>query len=294
MKYGHDMPLLVNMQPAGKYLGERFHRAGGVPAVLCELLRAGKLDGERADRHRQDAGREHRGRGSDRPRGHHALRQAAAGKGRLPRAHGQSLRFRDHEDQRHLRRIPQALPRAPGAKASSRAAPWCSTAPTDYHERINDPALGIDENTHPRDPRRRARSAGRARPRWSTCSRRMRCSSAASRACRRSATAGSRARPTARRSSTLAGKRRGRRPRLAAHRRHASASTSNAGPLRHAGRRTTRSRAARRMACRRCPRARRRGRSCIARRSGQLDSGAVMEMAVKYRGVATKTPRHNH
>ena len=39
------MPLLVNMQPAGKYLGERFHRAGGVPAVLCELLRAGKIDG---------------------------------------------------------------------------------------------------------------------------------------------------------------------------------------------------------------------------------------------------------
>ena len=45
MKYGHDIPLLVNMQPAGKYLGERFHRAGGVPAVLCELLRAGRIDG---------------------------------------------------------------------------------------------------------------------------------------------------------------------------------------------------------------------------------------------------------
>ena len=43
---GHDVPLLVNMQPAGKYLGERFHRAGGVPAVLGELLRAGRLDGE--------------------------------------------------------------------------------------------------------------------------------------------------------------------------------------------------------------------------------------------------------
>jgi dihydroxyacid dehydratase/phosphogluconate dehydratase len=42
---GRDVPLLVNMQPAGKYLGERFHRAGGVPAVLCELLRAGRIDG---------------------------------------------------------------------------------------------------------------------------------------------------------------------------------------------------------------------------------------------------------
>ena len=31
---------------AGKYLGERFHRAGGVPAVLCELIRAGRVDGD--------------------------------------------------------------------------------------------------------------------------------------------------------------------------------------------------------------------------------------------------------
>ncbi len=45
MTYGRDVPLLVNMVPAGKYLGERFHRAGGVPAVLCELLRAGRIDG---------------------------------------------------------------------------------------------------------------------------------------------------------------------------------------------------------------------------------------------------------
>ena len=42
---GLEIPLLVNMQPAGRYLGERFYRAGGVPAVLCELLSAGKLDG---------------------------------------------------------------------------------------------------------------------------------------------------------------------------------------------------------------------------------------------------------
>src|SRR4051794_1384624 len=43
---GYDVPLLVNMQPAGSYLGERFPRAGGVPAVVNELLRAGKVDGE--------------------------------------------------------------------------------------------------------------------------------------------------------------------------------------------------------------------------------------------------------
>src|ERR1700731_950971 len=37
-KYGHEIPLLVNMQPAGFYLGEEYHRAGGVPAVVGELM----------------------------------------------------------------------------------------------------------------------------------------------------------------------------------------------------------------------------------------------------------------
>jgi dihydroxy-acid dehydratase len=42
---GYELPLLVNMQPAGKYLGERFHRAGGVPAAMWELLQANQLHG---------------------------------------------------------------------------------------------------------------------------------------------------------------------------------------------------------------------------------------------------------
>lgn len=42
---GFDLPLLVNMQPAGAYLGESFFRAGGVPAVMGELLAAGHLHG---------------------------------------------------------------------------------------------------------------------------------------------------------------------------------------------------------------------------------------------------------
>ncbi len=40
---GHDVSLLVNLQPAGEYLGEDYHRAGGVPAVVGELLKAGRL-----------------------------------------------------------------------------------------------------------------------------------------------------------------------------------------------------------------------------------------------------------
>jgi dihydroxy-acid dehydratase len=40
-KIGYDVPLLVNMQPAGKYLGEEYYRAGGLPAVMRELFAAG-------------------------------------------------------------------------------------------------------------------------------------------------------------------------------------------------------------------------------------------------------------
>lgn len=45
-RLGPQIPLLVDCQPAGRYLGEAFHRAGGVPAVMRELLLAGKLNGD--------------------------------------------------------------------------------------------------------------------------------------------------------------------------------------------------------------------------------------------------------
>ncbi len=42
---GEGVPLLVDCQPAGRYLGEKFHRAGGIPGVMRELLKAGRIDG---------------------------------------------------------------------------------------------------------------------------------------------------------------------------------------------------------------------------------------------------------
>src|SRR5882757_7690329 len=45
-QYGYDVPLLVNLQPAGEYLGEDFYRAGGVPAVVAQLLRQGLIFGD--------------------------------------------------------------------------------------------------------------------------------------------------------------------------------------------------------------------------------------------------------
>ena len=38
-RLGHHVPLLLNLQPAGAYLGEDYYRAGGVPAVIAELMR---------------------------------------------------------------------------------------------------------------------------------------------------------------------------------------------------------------------------------------------------------------
>jgi dihydroxy-acid dehydratase len=57
-KHGYDLPLIVNLQPAGEYLGEDYHRAGGVPAVVAELIGAGQdprglHHGERQDHRRE-------------------------------------------------------------------------------------------------------------------------------------------------------------------------------------------------------------------------------------------------
>src|SRR5689334_16991873 len=42
-EHGHKVPLLVNLQPAGEYLGEDYYRAGGVPAVVSQLMAQGLI-----------------------------------------------------------------------------------------------------------------------------------------------------------------------------------------------------------------------------------------------------------
>src|SRR4029077_260919 len=44
-RIGYEIPLLVNMMPAGEHLGEGHYRAGGLPAVIAELIKAGKIHG---------------------------------------------------------------------------------------------------------------------------------------------------------------------------------------------------------------------------------------------------------
>ncbi len=66
-KLGLDVPLLVNLQPAGEYLAEDFHRAGGVPAVVSELLRHDLLHGDCLTVSGQSIGENCRGLSSTNP-----------------------------------------------------------------------------------------------------------------------------------------------------------------------------------------------------------------------------------
>ncbi len=289
MKYGRDLPLIVNLQPAGKYLGERFHRAGGVPAVLTELIRAGKVDGEAltvtgrslaenvAGRHSVDA---------DVITSFENPLQEKAGflvlRGNLfdfgiMKTSVISPEFR----QRYL---------ANGDVFECNAAVFDGS--TDYHARINDPALNIDENTilvmrssgplgwpgsaevvNMQPPDALIKRGVTSLPTLGDGRQSGTSDSPSILNCSPESAAG----------GGLAWLRTGDRIRIdlargtcdmlvsdeeIARRRQAGppAVPESATPWQELYRNTV----------------------------GQLDTGAVMEMAVKYRGVAAKTPRHNH
>ena len=127
-KVGHRVPLLVNMQPAGKYLGEEFHRAGGVPAVVNELMKEKLIHENALTVNGKTIGENCQRPGVGRCGRHFPDRRAAEAGRRLHRAARQSVRRRDHEDQRDRRRVPQALSLQPRATPTlSRAARSSST-----------------------------------------------------------------------------------------------------------------------------------------------------------------------
>jgi dihydroxy-acid dehydratase len=145
--HGHHVPLLVNLQPAGEYLGEDYYRAGGVPAVMSELIRAGLID-----------------------------EQAMTANGRTI---GDNCRDAEIEDERVIRRYADPLKEDAGfvvlrgnlfdsaiMKTSVIDAEFRERylsnpddpeafegpavvfdGPEDYHARIDDPALGITRET---------------------------------------------------------------------------------------------------------------------------------------------------
>src|SRR5499427_9250568 len=63
-KVGYDIPLLVNMQPAGKFLGEEYFRAGGLPTVMNELLKAKRIHADALTVNGKTVGQNSRGASS--------------------------------------------------------------------------------------------------------------------------------------------------------------------------------------------------------------------------------------
>ena len=145
-KHGHDVPLLVNMQPAGFYLGEEYHRAGGVPAVVRELMKHKRIHEDAMTVNGKTMGDELPRGAKARRRRDLELRQAAGEGCRLPGAARQSLRFRDHEDQRDLEGIPRPLSQQSEGPGAFEGRAIVFEGPEDYHDRIDDPTLKIDEH----------------------------------------------------------------------------------------------------------------------------------------------------
>src|SRR5688500_91040 len=142
----YDLTLLVNMQPAGAYLVDRLHRLGGVPAAMWELLEAGKRNGECLTCTGRTiaenlAGRESRDREMIRPFAD-PLQERAGFKvlrGNLfDFAILKTSVISDEFRQRYLSR--------PGHEGVFVARAIVFDGSDDYHHRINDPALDIDED----------------------------------------------------------------------------------------------------------------------------------------------------
>ncbi|MEO1092414.1 MAG: IlvD/Edd family dehydratase [Pseudomonadota bacterium] len=141
---GYDVPLLVNLQPAGAYLGEDFHQAGSLPAVIRELMGAGRFHGDTltvtgktmAEEHAKPL--EYVNREVIRPYADPMMPEAGflviGGNlfdSAVMKTSVVAPAFRD----RYLK----------GGTFEGKAVVF--EGPEDYHDRIDDPALEIDERT---------------------------------------------------------------------------------------------------------------------------------------------------
>jgi dihydroxy-acid dehydratase len=144
-RIGEDVPLLVNCMPAGKYLGEGFHRAGGVPAVMHELQKAGRLHVDCGTVSGKTVGE--------------IISNSAASDTDVIHAYEDPLiqragfivlsgNFFDSAIMK-MSVVGEAFRKTylsePGAENSFEARAIVFEGPEDYHARINDPALEIDE-----------------------------------------------------------------------------------------------------------------------------------------------------
>jgi dihydroxy-acid dehydratase len=144
---GYDVPLMVNMQPAGKYLGEEYHRAGGLPAVMNELLKAGRIHGDALTINGKTMGDN--------------VKDAEIGDADVIRSYAKPLRQKAGFKVLHGNLFDSAVMKLSVVSEefrnrylSNKKDPMAFEGkamvfegPEDYHHRIEDPSLGIDENT---------------------------------------------------------------------------------------------------------------------------------------------------
>lgn len=145
-RVGENIPLIVNCMPAGKYLGEGFHRAGGVPAVLHELQKAGVLHEDCASVSGKTIGEIAKNAKTSNADVIFPYEQ--------PLKHGAGFivlsgNFFDSAIMK-MSVVGEAFKKTylsdPNNENSFEARAIVFEGPEDYHARINDPALNIDEH----------------------------------------------------------------------------------------------------------------------------------------------------
>ena len=146
-KVGYDVPLLVNMQPAGFYLGEEYYRAGGLPAVMNELMRAGRIHENALTINGKTMGENVR---RARVQDHDVIKpykKPMKEKSGFRVLHGNlfdSAIMKTSVISEEFRNRYLSNPKDPNA-FEGRAVVF--EGPEDYHHRIEDPALKIDDHT---------------------------------------------------------------------------------------------------------------------------------------------------
>ena len=146
-KVGYDVPLLVNMQPAGEYLGEEYYRAGGLPAVMHELLKAKRIHADALTINGKTMGdnvRRAPSKDADVIKPYKAPMKKQAGFKVLKGNLFDSAIMKTSVISEEFRERFLSNPKDKNA-FEGRAVVF--EGPEDYHHRIDDPSLKIDEYT---------------------------------------------------------------------------------------------------------------------------------------------------
>ncbi|MDE2385159.1 MAG: dihydroxy-acid dehydratase family protein [Alphaproteobacteria bacterium] len=146
-KHGYELPLLVNLQPAGEYLGEDYHRAGGVPAVIAELIKAGKIHENALTANGKTIGENNKGKFSWNRKVIREFENPIKKTAGFKMLHGNlfdSAIMKTSVISEEFRQRYLSNPKDPGA---FEAKAIVFDGPEDYHANIDNPKLGVDENT---------------------------------------------------------------------------------------------------------------------------------------------------